>query len=121
MDDFASLFAADAHFVNVVGVWWKDRNEIKAAHAATHQTMFKDSRLSGEVSSRREVAPGVIAVHVTWILTGAIAPDGSPAGDREGILLLILTNEQSGWRIKLAQNTDILRGAIAPPARGDKS
>ena len=89
MDEFASLFVSDANFVNVVGVWWKNRSEIEAAHRATHETMFRDSRLEGDVSSVVELAPGLAAVHYAWTLTGASAPDGSPAGPRKGILLLI--------------------------------
>jgi uncharacterized protein (TIGR02246 family) len=116
MDDFAALFADDANFVNVVGVWWKNRAEIEAAHRATHETMFRDSRLGGAVSSVVELASGLVSVHYTWTLTGASAPDGSPAGVREGILLLIVKEEPSGWRIKVAQNTDIVPGAIAPPS-----
>jgi uncharacterized protein (TIGR02246 family) len=116
MDDFAALFANDANFVNVVGVWWKNRTEIEAAHRATHETMFRDSRLEGDVSAVVELAPGLASVHYTWTLTGASAPDGSPAGTREGILLLIVKEEQSGWQIKVAQNIDIVAGAIAPPS-----
>ena len=114
MDEFASLFVSDANFVNVVGVWWKNRSEIEAAHRATHETMFRDSRLEGDVSSVVELAPGLASVHYVWTLTGASAPDGSPAGPRKGILLLIAQEGQSGWRIKVAQNTDIVPGAIAP-------
>ena len=114
MDEFASLFVSDANFVNVVGVWWKNRSEIEAAHRATHETMFRDSRLEGDVSSVVELAPGLASVHYVWTLTGASAPDGSPAGPRKGILLLIVQEGQSGWRIKVAQNTDIVPGAIAP-------
>ena len=117
MAAFASLFSPNAHFVNVVGVWWKDRGEIEAAHSATHDTIFKDSHLHGEVSSVQAIAPEVLALHVTWTLTGALAPDGTQAGTREGILLLILTIEQGFWRIRVAQNTDIIAGAIAPPSR----
>ncbi|MDX8450453.1 SgcJ/EcaC family oxidoreductase [Mesorhizobium captivum] len=51
MDDFAALFAEGANFVNVVGMWWKNRTEIERAHRATHETMFRDSRLEGVVSS----------------------------------------------------------------------
>ncbi|MER9051563.1 SgcJ/EcaC family oxidoreductase [Mesorhizobium sp. M0923] len=114
MDEFASLFASDTNFANVVGVWWKNRSEIEAAHRATHDTMFRDSRLEGDISSVVELAPGLASVHYTWTLTGAFAPDGSPAGVRKGILLLIVQEGQSGWRIKVAQNTDIVPGAIAP-------
>ncbi|WP_245493329.1 MULTISPECIES: SgcJ/EcaC family oxidoreductase [unclassified Mesorhizobium] len=51
MEDFGALFSEDANFVNVVGMWWKNRSEIEAAHRATHETMFRDSRLEGVVSS----------------------------------------------------------------------
>ncbi|MDX8491714.1 SgcJ/EcaC family oxidoreductase [Mesorhizobium sp. VK22B] len=112
MDDFAALFSEDANFVNVVGVWWKNRTEIEGAHRATHQTMFRDSRLEGVVSSAVELAPGLASLHYKWTLTGASAPDGSPAGTREGILLLVVKKDQSNWRIKVAQNTDI----VAPPS-----
>jgi uncharacterized protein (TIGR02246 family) len=120
MDDFAALFSEDANFVNVVGMWWKNRLEIEAAHRATHATMFRDSRLEGVVSSVVELSPGLASVHYRWTLTAASAPDGSPAGTREGILLLVVKKEQSGWRIKVAQNTDIVPGAIAPPARASR-
>jgi uncharacterized protein (TIGR02246 family) len=114
MDEFASLFASDANFVNVVGVWWKNRSEIEAAHRATHETIFRNSRLEGDVSSVVDLAPGLSSVHYTWTLTGASTPGGSPAEDRKGILLLIAQEGPSGWRIKVAQNTDIVPGAIAP-------
>ena len=120
MDDFAALFSEDANFVNVVGMWWKDRAEIEAAHRATHKTMFRDSRLEGAAASVIELSPGLASVHYRWTLTGASAPDGSPAGTREGILLLVLKKEQPGWRIKVAQNTDVVPGAIAPPARASR-
>lgn len=120
MDDFAALFSEDANFVNVVGMWWKDRAEIEAAHRATHKTMFRNSRLEGVAASVVELSPRLASVHYRWTLTGASAPDGSPAGTREGILLLVVKKEQLGWRIKVAQNTDIVPGAIAPPARASR-
>ncbi len=117
MKAFAALFSPEAQFVNVVGVWWKSRDEIEAAHVATHATIFRHSTLQGEASSVQAIAPGVVAVHVTWTLTGALATDNVAAGTREGILLLVLCAEQEGWRIRVAQNTDIVPGMIAPPAR----
>ncbi|WP_292168650.1 hypothetical protein [Mesorhizobium sp.] len=59
MDDLGALFSEDANFVNVVGMWWKNRSEIEAAHRATHETMFRESRLEGVVSSIVELSPGV--------------------------------------------------------------
>ena len=57
MNAFAELFAPDAEFVNVVGLWWKGREEIKKAHEVTHATMFKNSRLSlAEIAVRFPLA-----------------------------------------------------------------
>jgi uncharacterized protein (TIGR02246 family) len=46
MEAFAQLFAADAEFVNVVGLWWKGRTEIRQTHEATHVSMLKSRRLT---------------------------------------------------------------------------
>ena len=32
-DELASIFAPDATFVNVTGLWWNTREKIKTAHA----------------------------------------------------------------------------------------
>jgi uncharacterized protein (TIGR02246 family) len=41
MARFAGLFAPDADFVNVVGMWWKNREEIEKAHAYSHSTFSR--------------------------------------------------------------------------------
>jgi len=115
MTALAALFAEDADFVNVVGLWWRSRTEIEVAHAATHATIFKDSRLEGDIAEVISLGLGTAALHVTWTLTGQSTPDGTPAEPRRGILLLILTDTPDGWRIRIAQNTDIVPGALAPP------
>jgi uncharacterized protein (TIGR02246 family) len=111
MTALAALFAEDADFVNVVGLWWRSRAEIEAAHAATHATIFKDSRLEGDVAEVTSLGQGTAALHVTWTLTG----QSTPAEPRQGILLLILADTPDGWRIRIAQNTDIVPGVLAPP------
>ena len=59
MNAFSELFAADAEFVNVVGLWWKGKPEIKNAHEFTHQSIFKNSRLSIEEVSTRLPVPEI--------------------------------------------------------------
>lgn len=76
MNAFAELFAPDAEFVNVVGLWWKGRDEIKKAHEFTHATMFKNSRLTiTDVSIRFPVASIAIA-RSRWVLEGHVSPEG---------------------------------------------
>jgi uncharacterized protein (TIGR02246 family) len=118
MGALAALFAEDAHFVNVIGTWWTSRAEIEAAHAATHATVFKNSRVSGVLAALTPLRPGAVALHVTWELEGQIEPGGSRGGRRRGILLLVVTEEPEGWQIRVAQNTDIVPGIVAPPASG---
>ncbi|MCB1882432.1 MAG: SgcJ/EcaC family oxidoreductase [Geminicoccaceae bacterium] len=116
MRAFGALFAEDADFVNVVGTWWKGQAEIEAAHARSHATVFRDSRLDGRAVSVRRLGPGAAAVHLAWGLTGHLALDGGPSGGpRRGILLLVVTEEAEGWRIRAGQNTDVVPGLSTPP------
>src|SRR5690625_7672362 len=42
-DALADLFADDAEFVNVVGLWWHDKTNIRAAHAFGFAKIFPES------------------------------------------------------------------------------
>ena len=89
MAQLARLFAPDADFVNVVGMWWKNREEIKKAHAYSHSTFFKNSRLSGEIAGLKFLRPDLATVHILWELVGQIEPNGSIGQPRKGVLLLV--------------------------------
>jgi uncharacterized protein (TIGR02246 family) len=115
MNAFAELFAPDAEFVNVVGLWWKGRDEIKKAHEFTHATMFKNSRLTiADVSVRFPLESLAIA-RSRWNLEGHVSPEGAPLPARDGILVTLLCRTPAGWLIVDAQNTDIIEGALSRP------
>ncbi|BCW92730.1 MAG: hypothetical protein KatS3mg007_0624 [Thermoanaerobaculum sp.] len=115
MNAFAELFAPDAEFVNVVGLWWKGKDEIKRAHERTHATMFKNSRLTiTEVSVRFPVA-GMAIARSRWVLEGHVSPEGAPLPLRSGILLTVLTRSSGTWLITDAQNTDVIEGVLSRP------
>jgi len=116
MDALANLFAADADFVNVVGMWWRIREEIKAAHAHSHATFFRDSRLAGEVRRVKFLDRNVATVRVVWELSGQMEPDGSVGQPRQGILLFVAVRRDGRWIVEAAQNTDVLAGALTRPA-----
>lgn len=115
MEAFAQLFAEDAEFVNVVGLWWKGREEIKRAHAAIHATMFKHSRLAIGDIEIRFVKPDVAIVRSSWELTGHVGPSGEALPARKGILVNLVTRIEDYWKIIDSQNTDIIEGVLAPP------
>ncbi|MDF0600102.1 SgcJ/EcaC family oxidoreductase [Psychromarinibacter sp. C21-152] len=121
----AALFAEDADFVNVVGLWWEDRAAIARAHGYALRSFFADSRLApGRVKIRR-LGSELALVHCRFTLTGQRAPDGGVAGRRTTILLFVMQRNGDGWTCIAAQNTDIVPGAethIAGPeglAAGD--
>ncbi|WJY21454.1 SgcJ/EcaC family oxidoreductase [Fontisubflavum oceani] len=106
----AALFAEDADFVNVVGIWWEDRTAIEEAHNYGLRTFFSKSRLAiGRVKTRR-VTADVAIVHARMRLTGQRAPDGSEAAGRSTILSFAAYHTDRGWQIVSAQNTDIVPG-----------
>ena len=115
MNAFAELFSLDAEFVNVVGLWWKGRAEIKAAHEFTHQTLFKNSRLIVAEVSTRFPAPKIAIARCRWKLEGHVTPEGAPLPVRNGILLNILRHEGGKWLIVDSQNTDIIEGVASRP------
>jgi uncharacterized protein (TIGR02246 family) len=89
MAQFAQLFVRDADFVNVVGMWWKNREEIEKAHAYSHSTFFKNSRLTGEIAALKFLRPDIATMHILWELVGQLEPDGTVGQPRKGILLLV--------------------------------
>ena len=115
MKAFAQLFAADAEFVNVVGLWWKGRTEIQQAHEATHATIFKNSRLRIIETTVRFVSPQLAIARSRWRLEGHGTPDGTPLPARNGIFVNILVPDGDDWTIIDTQNTDILEGEISRP------
>ena len=114
------LFAPDADFVNVVGIWWENREAIGAAHGKALASFFAGTVLILGRSKVRLLGD-LAVVHQRVILKGQKAPDGGEAGDRHTILLFVLRREADGWIGVAAQNTDILPGAetrlILGPAR----
>jgi len=115
MNAFARLFAPDAEFVNVVGLWWKGREQIRQAHEHTHATMFRNSRLSiAEVAVRFPQA-GMALARARWMLEGHVTPDGAALPPRTGLLLNVLQRDAAGWAIIDSQNTDIVEGALSRP------
>jgi len=109
MAAFASLFAEDADFVNVIGLRWHGRPEIEAQHAALHAGRMRGTRLS-EVDTRiRLLTPEVALAQSAWELRGDAGAPGWKVGDvRRGVFTHVLVRRSDGWQIVSSQNTDIV-------------
>lgn len=106
----AALFAEDADFVNVTGLWWRNRAAIGKAHDYALKSFFSDTTLTPGAITTRALGPDHAVVHCRFRLTGQIAPDGSSAGDRVTILVFVLERTGEGWQAVAAQNTDVVPG-----------
>jgi uncharacterized protein (TIGR02246 family) len=111
----AELFARDAEFVNVVGMWWKGRAEIKQAHEFTHSTIFKNSRLTTSETSVRFPTPDLAIARSRWSLEGHTSPEGAALPPRNGILVHVVALMDGKWSIIDSQNTDIIKGVVSRP------
>jgi len=115
----AALFASDADFVNVVGLWWRKRADIERAHAYGLNTFFRDSVLSPGRVAVRYLGDTVAVIHVRWRLTGQRDKDGTTLADRRTVMVFVAARRQAGWIVVAAQNTDVVPGAETYRATDD--
>lgn len=110
-DTLAALFAADADFVNVVGIWWQDREAIRKAHAYGLTRIFQHSTLRLVRVKVRRLGDAVAVVHARMTLSGQAAADGVAApGVRRNVFSLVVQRTAEGWRCVAAHNTDVVPG-----------
>ncbi|WP_308915941.1 SgcJ/EcaC family oxidoreductase [Jannaschia sp. LMIT008] len=118
-DALAALFAPDADFVNVVGIWWEDRADIARAHSYALRSFFAETRLVPGRVKVRDLGD-VAVIHARMALTGQRLPDGGRAGARTTILSFVLERTSGGWQAVSAQNTDVVPGAETRVAQDDR-
>lgn len=106
-----ALFADDADFVNVTGLWWHGRGRIVRTHGTAFRTYFKDASLVEERLETRQLGANAAAARLRVRLEGQIGPDGSPSDARRAMLMLVCERLDEGWRIVAAQNTEIAAGS----------
>lgn len=110
-DTIAGLFDEDAEFVNVVGLWWHDREAIRRAHAYGLTRIFDRSTLRLGAVRVRPLADDIAVVHARMHLT-----DQTPVGEvarpqpRTNIFTFVVHRTDEGWRCVAAQNTDVVPG-----------
>jgi uncharacterized protein (TIGR02246 family) len=105
-DAYAALFTSDGDVVNVLGWWWRGRDQIQRKLSDGFSFVFRDSRLTITDVDVRILSPTVAVAHVRWTMDGAKTPPGAPQPPREGIQLQVLTKQGHDWHIASFQNTN---------------
>ncbi|TRX62087.1 SgcJ/EcaC family oxidoreductase [Fulvivirga sp. M361] len=107
----ASLFIENADFINVVGLWWNNRGDIRKAHAYGLKTIFPDSHLSLIRTKVRRVSDDVAIVHAKMKLAGQNSIESTRhVGVRFNLFTFVVKRKKSKWICLAAHNTDIVPG-----------
>lgn len=113
-DALAELFVDDAHFVNVTGLWWSNKAQIRKAHAFGFENIFGESTMTVGRTEIRMLGDDHAVVHGRITVTGQNTPDGQQAEDRRTVFNFVVTRltDKHGthWKAVAAQNTDVVPG-----------
>lgn len=111
-DLMAGLFEEDADFINVVGLWWTNRQDIFKAHDYGLKVIFKDSELTIVKLKTKMLSDDAAIVHATMKLEGQSSIKNYSGGVRRTVFTFVVRKKEDGiWWGVSAQNTDIVGGA----------
>ncbi|MDR9417593.1 YybH family protein [Gracilimonas sp.] len=108
----ASLFTKDAEFINVVGLWWHNREDIQEAHAYGFENIFGNSDLILRQTKVKYLNEDIAIVNARMRLKKQ-----TPKGDvetpslRQNIFTFVVQKIGDSWKCVASQNTDIISGA----------
>lgn len=117
----AGLFADDADFINVTGLWWENQRSIERAHDYGLKVIFPDSELSVKKTKFRKLGEAAGVVIARMLLTGQSGLDGKNAGHRQTLFTFVMEKKETGWICVSAQNNDITCGAETHIRKADGS
>lgn len=108
----ASLFTEDAEFVNVVGLWWHNREDIKEAHAYGFHKIFGDSNLRLMETTVKKLDDHIAVVHARMrLMNQTPSKENETPSIRQNIFSFVVKKLEDKWICESAHNTDIIPGA----------
>ena len=110
-DGIATLFAEDADFVNVVGLWWRNRRTIRKAHDYGFRHIFENAHVAITELSLRELTPDIHIIHTVSTLDGQTGVGGAEPAQRTAVISMVTQRRSAGFQIVSCHNTDRVKGA----------
>ena len=111
----SAVFAEDADFTNFRGERAHGRVGVRTFHAGVFETIFRESVLSVDGITVRNVQDGVASVDVWWSMSGARTESGELRPPRRGLIDLLVTRPNGrSWRILVFHNLELPQGAPGP-------
>lgn len=112
----AAIFDEDAEFVNVVGIWWHNRQDIYKAHEYGLRVIFKDSHLARGRTTVKYLSDSIAVVHARFRLKDQTPIEDTNPGQRQTIFSFVVhrvdgdDGKEETWSCASAHNTDIKPG-----------
>lgn len=100
----------DVDWVNIVGMWWKGRTEVKNAHQAGFDYFFKRVPFTRKSLDIRFLTRDVAIAHLVCHVGSLFPPDGidrvtNRTPETDNLLTLIYLKKNSTWLLSSGQNT----------------
>lgn len=109
---YASRFANDGTFTNVLGMFFCGRDAFRERHEDVFKSVFKGSPLTLRIVRLRFIRPDVAIADTDAQLRGfAALPSGltaMPDGTIEAKLLMVLVREHGDWWISAYHNVPVV-------------
>ena len=105
-----SYMTEDVEWVNIVGMWWKGRAEVKAAHQGNFGAFFKGVPFKQKSLQTRFLTKDVAVATLISNVVEFFPPDGIDHGNNkmpasDDILTLVFVKKNEKWLIASGQNT----------------
>lgn len=109
--DADRMFAAttdDVEWINIVGMHWRGRADVTAAHEAYLTTIFRGVPMTlEEIESIRPVGDDVLVAVVRWAVGAYTTPGGHEVPATRDRMTLVLLRTPEGLRLAHAANIEI--------------
>lgn len=110
--DMEAMFAVatpDIHWVNVVGMHWQGRADVKKAHAVFFDLMFRGVPLQLEAVEHVKALPGGLRLLVVrWLLGAYRTPSGEPRPASQNRMSILAVPGPGGLLISHVANIEVI-------------
>ncbi|MFD1257500.1 SgcJ/EcaC family oxidoreductase [Mucilaginibacter terrae] len=105
--DMKNYTTVDCDWVNIVGMWWKNRKEVEFSTQFYHDRMFKKTPMQKKGVAVRFVSPTVALVHFTSHVGSFVTPDGHQLPAADDLALLVYVKQNGKWLMTAGENVVI--------------
>ena len=98
------MHAIDGDLMEPDGMTAKHRDEVEKHFAEEHAGPFKNTELKLTIDSVWFAGADVALVDGTYMVMGAVDPNGQPLPPRKGLLTSVLIKEDGTWHVAASRS-----------------